>query len=158
MSINLNKLHSLSRDELVVLAQQHGLTVHWKAKPETIVTQIIEKVNEKPAVVTQAQATIVKPEHHNTADDVEEALESLKAKAPRLRSFYPTEDTWHFKYVMDNGRVLYEESGNLNIPLKMIVRRATVVSRGPLVLRGLNNHFDQLPVGGNNAYTNTVIA
>lgn len=158
MTVDFNRLKTLSREELVTLAHQQGLQVHWKSKPETIINQIIDKVTERKPVPQQAQAeNPPKPEHNNTPEDVENALESLKTKAPRLRTSYPGGNTWHFKYIADNGRTLYEESGNLAIPLKTILRRANIVSRGPLLLRGLNQHFDQLPVGGNNAYTNTVL-
>ncbi len=151
---DFENLKKLSRDELRDLAFKQGLQVHHKAKAETIIKQIIEfsttpvkqdmqHVAEKP----------VAPVYDNTPEDIEEAIAHIKAQHPAFVSKYDIKDnTWEFSC---KGAV---ESGNMAIPLRVIVRRAEIIRRGRLQLIGLNDHFDKTTAGGNNAYTNSVLA
>ena len=157
--INLDKLRELPRDELVKLAATQGVQVHWKAKEDTIIKAIVDKVTAQPPAVTPEEMKHVaqKPVaavHNNTPADVEIAIADIKAKKPEFQSIYDKVDnTWYFKY---KGA---EECGNLAIPLRIIVDKARMVSRGRIAPLGMNHHFnDSGNAQGNSAYTNTILA
>lgn len=165
MSIDLAKLKSLPREELVEIARQSGVRVHWKAKPETIVEQIITKVMQPVPQIKQDDAgpAALQPkaeEYSNTPAQVEEAIAKVKARQPRLRSIYNEEDsTFHFQWVSDNGRVMCEECGTLKQKLRVIVNIANKVAMGPIMLRGHSaTSFDPGNATGLSAYTNVVMA
>lgn len=153
--MNFDNLKTLSPDQLRELAGKQGLKVHHKAKPETIIKQIIESAL-KPATPAEMQHVAEKPQqpvHHNTPDDVEAAIADIKAKIPQFESRYDLdENTWYFKC---KGA---EECGNLAIPMRIIKLKAASVSRGRIALMGLDGHFDRGNAGGNSAYTNSVLA
>ncbi len=130
--MNVDALKAMSRPELVEFAGKQGVRVHHKAKP--------------------AAAAPVKPVDHNTAEAVEAAIKHIKDARPEFVSSYnATDNSWTFKY---RGA---EECGNLSIPLRIIVIKATNVARGALRFMALNEHFDAGSAGGKNTYTNNVL-
>lgn len=152
--MNLDRLKEMTPEALRELALKQGLTPHWKAKPETIIKQIVDHVTmAKPQEMQHVAETPKSPVFHNTPEEVEAMLAEIKARVPAFESKYDlTENTWHFRC---KGA---EECGNLDIPMRVIKMKAQTISRGKLTLMGLNDHFDKGNAGGNSAYTNNVLA
>lgn len=153
MSI-IDKLRDMKREELLSLAATQGVQVHWKAKNETIIKQIVEKISQSTQQglkhVAEKPST---PVFHNTPEEVEEMLSTIKMKVPSFESIYDRdENTWTFRC---KGA---EECGNLDIPMRVIQRKAAIIARGKIALRGLNDHFDKTNASGLSAYTNSVLA
>jgi hypothetical protein len=153
--MNFDNLKTMTPEQLREVAGRQGLNVHPRAKPETIIKQIMEAVltpQKLPEMQHKALAP-VKPVDHNTPEDVEAAIADIKARVPAFESRYDeAENTWHFRC---KGA---EECGNMDIPLRVIKMKAQNVSRGRLALVGLTEHFDRTVAGGNSAYTNAVLA
>jgi hypothetical protein len=155
--MNLDNLKSMSREQLVQLAITQGLSPHHKAKPETIIQQIIDKAFVPQAPQTEAvDPRLTKTPHvavFNTPEEVEAMVADIKARQPKFTTQYNDEErTVKFSC---NGA---EQTHNLSVPLRWLKVKATEVSRGRAALMGLNDQFDKLPVSGNNGYTNTVLA
>ena len=161
MTLDLSRLDALSVPELQQLAISQGLTFHHKLGKDKLVNIIKEAVLTPQAQQTESHPLIkpAAPVRNNTPEDVEKAIADIKAKRPQLRTSYNTdENTWTFQYIRANGTVGHAEFGNLSIPLRIIKRQAESVAQGAFQLTALNAHFDSLPVSGNNAYTNNVLA
>lgn len=163
MSLDLARLKTLPRDELLEIARQSGVKTHWKAKEDTIIRAIIDKVMLPVVKQDDAGPAALQPkpeEYSNTAEQVEEAIAKIKARQPRLRSKYDAEDnTFHFQYVNDAGRVLCEECGTLKQKLRIIVNIANKIAAGPIMLRGhAATSFEPGVSTGLSAYTNVVLA
>ena len=169
--MNFENLKTMSREQLLEVAGKQGVRVHHKAKPETIIKQIMDAVlvPQRPLSQTpEPSSPLVDPnecpriaklreqaerDKLNTPEMIEAALASIKAAQPKFESSYNREEnTWTFKCL---GA---EESGNIFMPMRIILMKAGNVRRGKLALMGLNSEFDNTSAGGKNAYTNTVIA
>ena len=154
MSI-IDKIEGMSRDELVQLAATQGLKVHYRAKDSTIRQAIIDHVaapKVAPELKHPAEAP-VKTTFHNTPEEVDAMLASIKAKVPQFTAEYDLKkNTWWFKC---KGA---EDCGNLDIPMRVIAMKARTVSRGRIALLGMNDHFDKTTATGKSAYTNTVLS
>ena len=150
--MNFDNLKTMSREQLVQLANTQGVPVHHKAKPETIIKAIMDKTltPQQTQSLQHAAEKPVAPVVKHTAEEVEAAIASIKARVPAFQASY-TEDNWHFKC---NG---VEEVGNLAIPLRVIVMKAGNVSKGRRVMRRLSD-FGDIVNSPNNAYTNSVLA
>jgi hypothetical protein len=152
--MNFDNLKKMSPEQLREIAGKQGLKVHHKAKPETVIKQIMEAAltpQQAPVMHHVAEESIA-PVDHNTPEEVEAAIAHIKARQPAFESKYDLrENTWHFAC---NGAL---ECGNLDIPLRVIVTKANTISRGRLAPRGLTHEFDSINAGGKNAYTNTVL-
>lgn len=130
--MNMDGLKAMSRDELVQLAAKYNLPIHHRAKEDTIIKAILDAdMNlHKPTETQPEQPQAPKPVvHKNTPEMVREAIAQYTARG--LEATFPDDGTWIFKY---KGA---EESGNLAIPLKVIVDRALFVSKGRRALAGL---------------------
>lgn len=151
---NWENLAKMSREELVELhVKVTGVKPHHKAKPETIIKNIKDATfNKQDAPKVEEKAAPPKVADHNTPEDVEKAIESIKAKRPEFTANYNTqENTWTFECM---GA---KESGNLDIPLRVIVQKATNISRGRLVMMGMSE-FEALTGGNpNSAYANKTV-
>ncbi len=154
----VEKMKDMDQVELRQLAATQGVKVHWKAKPDTIRQAIIDHVSQpvKAEVMKDMKHPAEKPEKpvfHNTPEEVEAMLAPIKAKVPQFESSYDTDaNTWYFRC---KGT---EECGNLDIPMRVIAMKARTISRGRLMLMGMNDHFDKTAATGKSAYTNTVLA
>lgn len=153
--VNLEELKSRPLNELKELALKLGIVMDGRSSAEKFALAIVEHQSkqgfEKPQQPkAQEQKPMVK--HSNTKEQVMEALNPLLAKKPEFQALFPTNDTWHFKY---KGA---EESGNLNIPLKIILRQAEMVARGARRPLAMNQHFSDLnAVNPHSLYTNNVL-
>lgn len=154
--MNFDNLKSMKREQLLELAGKQGLQIHPRCKDETIIRHIMEKAAAPQATTPNLQHEAAAPQlsvDHNTPEEVEAAIATIKKREPQFESKYSAdENTWHFRC---KGA---EECGNLDIPLRVIVMKAGTISRGRLMLRGLTEQFDRTAAGGNSAYTNVVIA
>lgn len=162
----LENLKAMDLEQLRAFADTQGVQVHWKAKPETIIKQIIDKVanpvkTDAPKVreeeITQLTAKRLKDAEEsaaNTPDMIEDAIASIKAKLPEFKSEYNCdENTWTFSY---KGAT---DCGNIAIPMRRILRQAQIVSRGRIAPVGHDpREWGGDIAGGKNAYTNTVLA
>lgn len=177
--MNFDNLKTMTREQLMELAGKQGIHVHHKANEATIIKLITEqalapqppvahpisassvagdddaefnddvfKYGEKVAV-TRRKARL---DRLNTADMVEAALAKIKERQPKFESRYNLDDnTWHFRCLGT------EDSGNIAIPLRVIVMKATNIARGRIAPRALNDDFDKINTSPKNAYTNTVL-
>lgn len=165
--MNFDTLKTQSPEQLAEIAAKCGVKFHPRAKPETIlkniaadpdkiIKQIMETVllapqNKQPEMQHKATEQ-QKPVYLHSQEDIEELIAHIKAKVPQFEATYPGDGTVIFRC---KGA---EESCNMSIPPRIILMKAETVSRGRLVLLGLNEHFDRTAASGNSAYTNTVLA
>lgn len=153
--MNFDNLKSMSREELVSLAIKQGLSPHHKAKPETIIKQIIDKVSTPqatPAEYVDPRLMQKKEPKFNTEEDVERAVADIKAKVRDFVTEYNHEErTVTFKC---RGR---EECHNLSVPLHWLKKCASLASQGKISPMG-RPEFDSMNASGKNAYTNAVLA
>lgn len=119
--MNFDNLSKMPLQELRVLAAQHGIKAHHKAKPETIARQIIEKVSE-PKQEMKHVAEKPKEAVLNTEEQVREACRPYMAKDGFNAVF--TDTTWHFSC---RGS---EDTGHMSVPLRIIKMKAEMVSHG----------------------------
>lgn len=155
--MNFNNLKSLSREQLVELAGKQGLSVHHKAKPETIIKQIMDNalVPQKPQVAEEYADPRLKSERQpvfNTQEQVEAALAPIKAQQPAFETIYAGQ-TVTFRC---RGA---EECHNLSTPLHWLVKRANLIKVG--ARRPIGHRPEDFTHGqstGKSAYTNVVLA
>lgn len=172
MSLNMDNLKQLSREQLVQVARESGVKFHHKLGSDKLIRAIIDHVmlpdtKKRPDHTQRTEDEETHPArrpkeatHENTPEQVEAEIAKIKEAKPRLRSSYNAEEkTWKFQWVNDAGRVMAEESGTLCQPIHRIRNRATYIARGPLVMRThAASSFDPGNAGGNSAYTNVVMA
>lgn len=142
-------LENKTPDELRALAKELNIKVHGMAKPETIVKQIQAQQPHRVEGATKKMeakyARAVAQEHENTVEEVKEALERLNLPEDFQAKFNREEHTWWFRY---NGA---EDSGNLNIPLRLIVSAAVQVAKGRRALLAMGKD------AGDPTYAGTII-
>lgn len=148
--MDLSKLNTMSRAELVELAGTQGLKPTWNAKEATIIKMIVDHINNPPKPKASAPIQAAVPPTKNSPEEIEAAIVRLKEARPDFVSIY-TDHTWEFRY---RG---VAESGNLSIPIRLIVRSAEVVARGPQNVR-VRTEWDGGSAVGHSAYTNKILA
>lgn len=157
--MNFEHLKTMEVTQLKEIAGKQGLAVHHRAGKDKIIKQIMEaallpQVNNKEQFKTEDMRPKAlkpkEPEYNYTQEDVLEACKEYVAK-PGFEAVFPGDDTVIFRC---KGA---EDSLNMKQPMKRIVSRASIVSRGRMALMGLQE-FDSINAGGKNAYTNTVLA
>lgn len=122
--MNKEELQALPLERLKEIASSLNITVHHKAKPETIIHQIMQQPKAylddamKHVAELPKDATI-----HNTPEMVTEAIKEFASKEGFKVQFLE-DNTWYFAY---KGS---EESGNMSIPLRIIKEKARFVARG----------------------------
>lgn len=163
MTIDLNRLKSMSKEQLIDIARQVNAPVHHANKPETIVENIINTVMQQSIANPDKQKQEQKPEKKEavflTESELESALAGLKE---RYKAFTTTYDHEARCVVMkyNDGRYRHSETMSLSCSLPKFIRKATEIARGPLVMRALRQE-DWGNLGGNaakNGYTETVLA
>lgn len=153
--MNFENLKTMTREQLRDLAIKQGLSPHHKAKSETIIKIIMEAAltPQKLPEMQHVAEKPVAPVDRNTPEEIETAIAKIRERQPKLETRYDAEEnTWHFRCL---GA---EECGNMDIPLRVIVSRASIISRGRLVMRGMTEHFDRTMSAPNSAYTDVVLA
>ena len=143
-------LKNLNKNELLKIAAQHGCLVDKRHSEDTIIQEIISKVEAKPMRSKEIKESveILEPQY-SSVDEVESAIAHIKERAPEFKATYDENDrTVHFKC---RGA---EECHNLSVPLKKLVARAEVVSRGAISLR-VRPEFER---GAYKGYADTVLA
>lgn len=155
--MNFDNLKHLSREQLLEVAGKQGLQVHWKAKPETIIKQIMDKaLNPQTSPVKKAEDPYhdkrldSKPAIFNTEEQVEQAVAHIKQRKPEFTTTYNHEEhTVKFSYKS------VSETVNLSVPLRWMKVRAEAVSQGAFRVMGLNEYFDKAV---SSTYANNVLA
>lgn len=134
--MNREELATKSREELVEIAEKLKIKVHHKAKPETIIHQICQQPEayQRDAMKHVAE-TPVAPVVENTEDDIRNALQHLIDKGLELS--FKGDGTWYISFKNKWGK--REESGNMQIPLRIIRSKAENVSRGYIPMKSLGN-------------------
>lgn len=126
-------LESKSLEELKAIAKELDIKVHHMAKGPSIIANINKQQPHRiEAAIVAATGAVEKakePAPSNKAEEVEKALEALKNRVPEFESIYPDDGTWIFRC---KGA---EESGNLDIPLRVIMMKANFISRGRRAMR-----------------------
>lgn len=159
--MNFDNLKKLSREQLVEVAGKQGIPVHHKAKPETIIKQILDHtlVPQKPQVAAEAEyidprLKSVKEPIYNTKEQVEAMLSKIRATKPEFESHYDDEArsvTFRYKGA--------EDCHNLSVPLHWLKVKADIVARGRIAPMGHDTReWGSIHAQGPNAYTNTILA
>ncbi len=159
MTIDLNRLKTMKREELVELAQQVGAPFHHKNSVETLVENIINKTMEqtfqKPkedaAVAIKKEAVFISEE------ELEAVLESIKARHKAFSTVYDHESrSVTLRY--NDGRHKHAETMSLSCPMVKFKRKAAEIAKGPLLLpTHREQDWEKISVNGKNAYTNVVL-
>lgn len=158
--MNFEHLKTMKPEQLVELhLRQLGRKPHPKAKPETVIKNIMEsallpQVNPDTFKGEDMRPKAMKskePEYNYSEQDVLEACaEYVNREGFELK--FPGDGTMIARY---RGS---EDSLNLKQPMQVIKRKLGAVAQGKRVLMGLTNEFDSTHAGGKSAYTNTVLA
>ena len=126
-----------TEQEIRDIAEKLNIKAHHKAKPETIVNQILQQGQAYVADAMKHPAERSNPviSYVNTPDDVRNAIKHIASK-DGFECRFLDDNTWHFRC---KGA---EDSGNLSIPLRVIVTKAEMVSRGKRSLLGFKDGTD----------------
>lgn len=162
MTIDLNRLKSMTKDELIDVARQVNAPFHVNNKNETLVENIINHVMQsslnKPAQKKKNESEDEDEEPtFLTEDELEAAFARIKERAPYFSTVYDHEaHCVTMSYI--NGRYKHSETMNLSCSLPKFIRKATEIARGPLILQDAEGDWEKL--GGNkphSAYASTVL-
>lgn len=161
MTIDLNRLKSMTQNELINIARQVNAPHHHKNSPETLIENIINKVMEQSLNRPDKpeEPKIKKEAVFLSEDELESALASIKERKKAFSTVYDHENKCvTLKY--NDGRYKHSETMSLSCSLPKFIRKATEISKGPLVLISHKTE-DWGHLGGNaakNQYTETVLA
>jgi len=144
--MNREELAGKSREELVTIAKKLNINPHHKASEATIIEKIMQQpVAYQDDALKHVAEKPVAPVQHNTEDDIRNVLKPFTDKGLELS--FPGDGTW---VINMRGR---NESGNMQIPLRVIRIKAENVSRGPLRLKSMGTD-GTYP----NSYTDHILA
>jgi uncharacterized Zn finger protein len=117
------ELTNKSLDELRAIAKELNIKVHHAAKEASII-KLIEAQQPHRVEAAQAEVVKVKPDVEVlTPEVVNKALAPLTEKRSDFEVMFLNDGTWLFRI----GK--REESGNMQIPLQVIKRRAELFCR-----------------------------
>lgn len=176
MTIDLEKLKTLSTQELQDLAIQVGAPYHHMHKQHTLIENIVNHVMKqalnssnpkpeaKPEVAKESdkvQAVEVKKDApvFLTEEELEKALEPIKARSPSFGTSYDHECRCvTLRY--NDGRHRHAETMSLSCSKTKFLRKAAEIAKGPLLPRALRKedfggYHSNTP---HSAYTETVLA
>lgn len=163
MTIDLNRLKKMETPELQTLAKQLQAIYHHKHTKETLIENIINKVMEQSIVHPDKERKTEEAEEKPsvkflTESEIEASLASLKERKSAFSTVYNHEDKCVVLRYFD-GRYRHSETMSLSCPLTKIVRKATEIARGPLILpTHRSEDWERLGNGaGKNAYTEVVL-
>lgn len=159
MTIDLNKLKTMSKEELIELARKVNAPHHHSNKPETLIENIINKVTEpttNPQAKTDGEKKI-KVAVFLTEEELEKAVARLKEQRPVFSTVYDRENRCvTLRY--NDGRHRHAETMSLSCSLPKFIRKAQEIAKGPLILRAHRaEDWEQLGGNAKNAYTNVVL-
>lgn len=120
------------RTQLVALADKLGVEYDGRWGADRIAAAIHDASQPK-AITPDIKPT--RPLYHNTADQVREVIKPITDAKPDFQVIFD-ETTWTFRY---KGA---EDSGNLNIPLRLIKVKAEMVAKGRRSLMGFKDGKD----------------
>lgn len=161
MSIDLNKLKSMTNEQLTDVARQVNAPFNSKSNKEALIENIINKVMEQSLNPNknQAEEPKVKEPVFLTEDELEKVFAPIKEKYKAFSTIYDSESKSVIMRYND-GRYRHSETMSLSCPLAKFTRKAHEIAKGPLVLRGMKTE-EWGKLGGinpNNAYAETVLA
>lgn len=124
--------------ELKKLADKLGVPYGPNIGYDLLHSRVHEKTQPKPEPepkkIVQKEKVDVS---HSTPDDVLEAISAITSRNPSFIAEFD-DDTWRFTC---NGA---EDSGNMAIPLRVIVMKAESVAKGARRPRGMRNSSGQI--------------
>lgn len=164
MTIDLNRLKSMTKDELIDIARQVNAPHHHANKPETIIESIINTVMQTTLNTNtpdKQKQGAEKPKDvavFLTEEELEQALAPIKAKYPAFSTHYDHECRCvSLRY--NDGRHKHAETMSLSCSKTKFLRKAQEIARGPLMPRALKKEdFGAYGAKPQNAYTETVLA
>lgn len=162
MTVDFNRLKTMSQKELVELARQLNAPHHHANKAETLIENIINKVMEQslthPDQKTE-EVRKVKEAVFITEDQLEAAFAPIKARTGAFSTNYDHE-AMCVTMIYNDGRYRHRETMSLSCSMTKFMRKANEIAKGPLVVRAMKAE-EWGNLGGNkgdNDYTNKVLA
>lgn len=163
MTVDLNRLKTMSREELIDIARQVNAPHHHKNTPKTLVENIINTVMRQSLDHADKQVPD-KPLKSKepvfiTEAELEAAFAPVKERYKAFSTIYDHESRCVVLRYND-GRYKHSETMSLSCSLPKFMRKATEIAKGPLVLRGMRKEdWDSLGgINPKNNYTETVLA
>lgn len=134
MSDLRERLQEKTRKELFASAKELGISV----TPSTTNADMINKILSQQAhrieeTLVHVAETPKEAVYHTTKEDVLNAIKHITDAKEKFEAIFYNDNTWHFKF---NGA---EESGNLSIPLRVIVMKANNVAKGRKAMMSLGS-------------------
>ncbi len=124
MQINPQELQGMEVEQLREVAALHEIKVHHKAGKPSIIAAILEHVAPNPNQQGIKSSEPEKPKgFHNTPDEVNAKIKDSLAREGFEAKYDLDENTWTFTFRK------HSECGNLDIPMKEIVKASERVVR-----------------------------
>ncbi len=158
MTIDLNRLKTMNKEELITLAKQTNTPYHHNNSNEKLMENIINKVMESTTNTPKAPEQTEKKE---TVFLSEEELEAVFAPIKERYKAFSTVYDHEAKCVTmryNDGRYKHAETMSLSCPITKFTRKATEIAKGPLRLPTHRaDDFERLGASGKNEYTQVVL-
>lgn len=158
--MDLNRLKTMTKEQLIDIAKQVNAPVHHMNKSETIIENIINTVMQ--TTLSKPTEAAKEPEINEpvflTESELEAALAPIKEKYKAFSTLY-NHDEKCVTMRYNDGRYKHAETMSLSCPLTKFTRKAMEIAKGPLILRGQPGDWGKLGgVNPNNAYSESVLA
>ena len=138
----------MTEDTVKKVAKKLNIKHNADAPVEHIQNMIAQQpVASQRDAMRHVAETTAQPVFYNSPDEVEAAIEKYKKEG--FVAKYGDDNTWYFSY---KG---CEDSGNLSIPLRVIVMKAEMVSKGRRLLRG--HRIEEFGSGAGKGYADNVL-
>lgn len=159
MTIDLNRLKTMNKEELITLAKQTNTPYHHNNSNEKLVENIINKVMESTTSQTKAPEQTEKKEAvFLTEEELEVVFAPIKERYKAFSTVYDHEAKCVTMRYYD-GRYKHAETMSLSCPITKFKRKAPEIAKGPLVLpTHRTEDWERLgTANGKNAYTAVVL-
>lgn len=125
-------LSTKTREELVEIAKNLKISVHHKAKPETIINQINQQQDSlKAAAVAKSEEVVDNDAHYHTEDEIRTALKSFLDKDGAEIRFHKDKS-----FTVEYRKA--SECFNMSVPLRVLSMKVmSGVARGSISPRAL---------------------